>query len=68
MGAGTETKAELEEMLGITDLDAWNAAIKAYLEKPWAEETFVLTANSVWMQQDTETGMILFMGRVNSPD
>ena len=54
VGAGTETKTELEEMLGITDLNAWNAAIKAYLEKPWAEETFVLTANSVWMQQGKE--------------
>lgn len=54
VGAGSETKEELEQMLGITDLDAWNRAMKEYLEKEWAEDTFVLTANSVWMQQGKE--------------
>lgn len=54
VGAGSDTKAELEEMLGIEDMDAWNAAMRAYLNKEWSKETFVLTANSVWMQTGYE--------------
>ena len=51
LGAGTETKAELETLLGISDMEAWSSAMKAYLETEWANETFVLTANSIWLQQ-----------------
>lgn len=54
VGAGSDTKAELEEMLGIEDMDAWNAAMRAYLNAEWPKETFVLTANSVWMQTGYE--------------
>lgn len=51
LGAGTETKKELETLLGISDMDAWSSAMKAYLETEWTDETFVLTANSIWLQQ-----------------
>lgn len=49
VGAGEETKAEIESMLGITDLDEWNKQMKLYLEKEWTEETKVTTGNSLWI-------------------
>lgn len=54
LGAGSETKEELETMLGISDADAWSRAMQEYLSTNWSDETFVLTANSVWMQQGRE--------------
>lgn len=51
LGTGSQTKKELEALLGITDMEAWNSALKTYLETEWQDETFVLTANSVWLQQ-----------------
>lgn len=54
LGAGSETKKELEAMLGISDADAWSRAMREYLSTNWSDETFVLTANSVWMQQGRE--------------
>ncbi len=54
VGAGGDTQAELQEMLGIEDRDAWNEAIRIYLARKWSEETYMLTANSVWMQEDKE--------------
>lgn len=54
LGATGDAKAELEEMLGIRDLDAWNNEMRAYLEKEGSDDTYVMTANSVWMQKDRE--------------
>ena len=51
VSAGGETKAELEAMLGIADLDTWNQEMLSYMNKQWTKDTFVLTANSVWLQQ-----------------
>ena len=34
-------------------LDEWNAEMKTYLSKDWSQNTFVNTANSVWMNKDT---------------
>ena len=51
VSAGGETKAEIEEVLGISDFDTWNAQMLSYLEKEWTKDTFVLSANSVWLQQ-----------------
>lgn len=53
VGAGGTTKNELENDLGITDLDKWNDEMKAYLSKDWSQNTFVNTANSVWMNKGT---------------
>lgn len=50
-GAGSETKEELEKLLGITDLDTWNREMRAYLEKQWSDDTFVITANSIWLDR-----------------
>lgn len=54
VGAGGDTQAELQEMLGIEDRDAWNEAIRIYLARTWSEKTYMLTANSVWLQEDKE--------------
>ena len=53
VGAGGATKNELENALGITDLDEWNDEMKAYLSKDWSQNTFVNTANSIWMNKGT---------------
>lgn len=54
VGAGGDTQAELQKMLGIEDRDAWNEAIRIYLARTWSEKTYMLTANSVWLQEDKE--------------
>lgn len=54
VGADSETKEELEELLGIADLDAWNGEMKGYLEKEWSDDTFVITANAIWMDENKE--------------
>lgn len=54
LGAGTETKEEMDILLGITDTAAWNNAMRAYLETQWQGDTFVLTANSIWMREGKE--------------
>ena len=53
VGAGGTTKNELEKALGITNLDEWNDEMKAYLSKGWSQNTFVNTANSIWMNKGT---------------
>lgn len=53
VGAGGATKNELENALGITNLDEWNDEMKSYLAKEWSQNTFVDTANSVWMNKGT---------------
>lgn len=53
VGADGATKKELENTLGITDLDEWNDEMKSYLAKDWSQNTFVNTANSIWMNKGT---------------
>lgn len=48
-GAGGETKTELESTLGIKDLSTWNTEMQSYLNKDWSKQTYVNTANSIWM-------------------
>ena len=48
-GAGSETKTELESTLGIRDLSTWNTEMQSYLNKDWSKQTYVNTANSIWM-------------------
>lgn len=52
VGAGGETAEEIKQVLGITDFDAYNREMKAYLSKKWTDDTFVTTANSLWMKQN----------------
>ena len=53
-GAGSDTKTELESVLGIADLSEWNHEMQSYLNKEWSEQTFVNTANSIWMTDQKE--------------
>ena len=54
LGAGSATKAELEDVLGIADFDIWNAAMQSYLHKAYSDDTYVTTANSIWLREDKE--------------
>lgn len=51
VGAGGETKKEVEQVLGIKDLDSWNNSVKWYINRDFGEQTKVLTANSLWLDQ-----------------
>lgn len=53
-GAGSDTKTELESVLGIKNLSDWNNEMQGYLNKEWSEQTFVNTANSIWMSNPQE--------------
>lgn len=48
-GADGETKKEIETLLGIKDLEKWNASAKYYMSLHEKEQTKLLTANSVWL-------------------
>lgn len=52
VGAEGEIKEELEQVLGIKDLDRWNNSVKWYLDREFGEHTKVLTANSLWMEEN----------------
>lgn len=52
VGAKGEAKEELEQVLGIKDLDRWNSSVKWYLHRDFGEHTKVLTANSLWMDEE----------------
>lgn len=52
-GAGGQTKAEIETMLGIADLSGWNQQMQLFLQKEWSEETKLLTANSLWIDMQS---------------
>ena len=54
LGAGGATREELETALGIADPEAWNAAMGEYIRKEYSEDTYFLSANALWMQEDAE--------------
>lgn len=45
-----ETKAQIEEMLGITDLDHYNRQIGYYMRQPQNKRASLSSANSLWLQ------------------
>lgn len=53
VGAGTGTKQEMEDMLGIADAESWNSQMKAFMEKEWSMDTKLLTANSLWVNPNS---------------
>ena len=53
-GADTDTKKEIEEMLGITDLSKWNEDVNFYLTKQWNKKTFLENANSLWISKQMQ--------------
>lgn len=48
VGAGGETKEEIEKVFGIKDAESWNLLMKSFLNTKWGEDAKVLTANSIW--------------------
>lgn len=52
VGADGETGQEIEQVLGITDPESYRKEIQAYLSKKWTDDTFVTTADSVWLKQN----------------
>lgn len=50
-GASGQTKAEIEKMLGIKDLEEWNKCVKYYLSLNKEEKAKLLTANSLWLSE-----------------
>lgn len=53
-GADGDTKQEIETLLGIKDLEEWNASAKYYMSLYEKEQTKLLTANSVWFSDKLE--------------
>lgn len=54
LGADEETKTEIEAVLGIEDFDAWNAEMQKYLERQWTDDTYVITANAIWLDENKD--------------
>ena len=54
LGADEETKTEIEAVLGIEDFDAWNAEMQKYLERQWTGDTYVITANAIWLDENKD--------------
>lgn len=52
IGAGGETKEEIEKVFGIENLETWNFLMHSFLHTQWSEDTKVLTANSIWASPD----------------
>lgn len=48
-GAGGQTREEIEQMLGIEDLEDWNACVKYYMSCNQEKDAELLTANSMWL-------------------
>ena len=51
-GAEGKSKEEIEQMLGIKDLEDWNACVKYYMSFNKDEKSKLLTANSLWLSED----------------
>ncbi len=52
IGAGGETKDEIENVFGIENLDSWSFLMHSFMHTRWSEDTKVLTANSIWASPD----------------
>ena len=52
--ADGETKAQIEDMLGIEDMDKWNKQVSEYIKKNDREGAVVETANGMWISEELE--------------
>lgn len=50
--AGGETKMQIEEMLGIDDLEHYNQQLSYYMGQAQSEDARLTSANSLWIQKD----------------
>lgn len=46
-----QTKEQMEELLGISDLRNWNMQLSCYMEKEQPEEAMLTSANSLWFER-----------------
>lgn len=51
-GAEGTSKEEIEQMLGIEDLEDWNACASYYMSLHKKDKSKLLTANSLWLSED----------------
>lgn len=51
-GAEGKSKEEMEQMLGIEDLENWNACVTYYMSFHKEDTSKLLTANSLWLSED----------------
>lgn len=51
-GAEGTSKEEMEQMLGIEDLEDWNACASYYMSLHKKDKSKLLTANSLWLAED----------------
>ncbi|MBD5544857.1 MAG: serpin family protein [Lachnospiraceae bacterium] len=51
-GAEGSSKEEIEQMLGIEDLENWNACVAYYMSLHEEDASKLLTANSLWLSED----------------
>lgn len=51
-GAEGKSKEEIEQMLGIEDLENWNACVSYYMSFHKEDSSKLLTANSLWLSED----------------
>lgn len=49
--ADGETKAQMEEVLGITDLQDWNMQLSLYMNQEQPKQAKLTSANSLWFDQ-----------------
>lgn len=49
--AGGETKEQIEQMLGIADLEHYNEQLSFYMQEPQHEEARLQSANSIWIDR-----------------
>lgn len=52
--ADGETKAQIEHVLGIEDMDEWNKQVSEYIKKNDREGAVVETANGMWISEALE--------------
>ena len=52
--ADGETKAQIEDVLGIEDMDEWNRQAAEYIKKSGRDGAVVETANGMWISKDLQ--------------
>lgn len=53
-GAQGETKSQIEQLLGITDLTEWNMQMGRFIEAKQSKKALLTSANSIWIDGQSE--------------
>ena len=57
-GAAGDTREELLEVLGVSDLDEYNAAAQKTIQDESDEDIELNISNSIWLNNDTQPGVV----------